>query len=213
MRCGLRGSRRSYNSSRKSRFRFCGSDASREAGDLPAAVLIAIVWCCGAGLCFDCGRSRGSCAAGFATCVAPTTATATATATAAPRFCRSDGSRDAGDLAVTILVAIVWRCGAGLFFDCGRSRGSCGAGFAAPAAPTTATATATATAAPCFCGSDGSREAGDLAATVLIAIVWRCGLDFVLIAGEAVDHAARASRLPPFPQPQQQQQQQQLSLF
>ncbi len=62
-------------------------------------------------------------------------------------------------------------CGAAglLCPDCGRHHGSCAAGFAARAAPTTSRA------APCFCRSDASREAGELAAAVSIAIVRRCG--------------------------------------
>ena len=125
---------------------------------------------------------------------------------AAPCFCGRDASREVRDLAAAVLVAIVGGWGAGLCPDCGRSHGSCVAGFATCVAPTTSTATATA--ALRFCRSDGSREAGELAATVLIAIVWRYGLGFVLIAGEAVDHAVRASRLPPLLQHQQQHQEQ-----
>ena len=151
--------------------RFCGSDASREAGKLTATVSIAIVRRCGACLCPDCVRLGRSCAAGFATSVAPTTAKTTSAA-AEPRFCRSDASREAGELAATVSIAIVRRWVAGLCPDCGRRRGSYAAGFATCVAPTTAKTTS---ATPRFCGSDGSREAGELAAAVSIAIVRRCG--------------------------------------
>ncbi len=141
--------------------RFCGSDGSREADELTAAVSIAIVRRWVAGLCPDCGHRHGSCTAGFAAPAAPTTSRA------APRFCRSDGSREAGELTATVSIAIVRRWVAGLCPVYGHRHESCAAGFAAPAAPTTSRA------APRFCGSDGSREAGELAETVLIAIVQR----------------------------------------
>ena len=153
---------------------FCGSDGSREADELTAAVSIAIVRRCGACLCPDCGRRRGSYAAGFATCVAPTTAKTTS---AAPRFCGSDGSREADELTAAVSIAIVRRCGACLCPDCVRLGRSCAAGFATSVAPTTAKTTSAA-AEPRFCRSDASREAGELAATVSIAIVrrWVAGL-------------------------------------
>ena len=40
---------------------------------------------------------------------------------AAPRFCRSDGSREADDLTETVLIAIPRRCGACLCPDCGEA--------------------------------------------------------------------------------------------
>lgn len=62
----------------------------------------------------------------------------------------------------------------------------------------------------CFRRSDGSREAGRFTATASIAILLRLDIGICLVAKIVVNHALRASRLPPLPQkhpplPQKQQ--------
>ena len=174
--------------------RFCRSDGSREAGKLTATVSIAIVRRCGSDLCPDCGHRHGSCAMGFAAPAAPTTSRA------APRFCRSDGSREAGELTAAVSIAIVRRWVAGLCPDCVRLGRSCAAGFATCVAPTTAKTTS---AAPAFVGATGVAKPANLQPPYRSPSSGAGLLAFVLIAEVTMDLALRVSRLPPLLQHQE----------
>ena len=126
---------------------------------------------------------------------------------AAPRFCRSDGSREADDLTETVLIAIPRRCGACLCPDCGEAVDHVLRASRLPSLlqqqqqhqqqQRSAFVGATEVAKPVTSRQSYRPPSCDAAVPA-----------FVLIAEDAVDHALQASRLASLLQQQQQHQQQ-----